>query len=85
MENIRNIVRRLKENRLAEANINYSELDHEDLIAMTQQGDQQAFEELVNQYSPLIDKQSRKFFVGGGTGDEEDVRQIATTAFWGLC
>lgn len=83
MSDINPIVKKLRESRrLREEQINYAELDHDILIQLAQQEDQQAFEELVSQYSPLIDKQSRKFFIGGGTGDEEDIKQIATMAFW---
>lgn len=82
MSSVNEIVKRLRESRLEEAKVKYSELDHDDLIDMAQEGDQRAFEELVRQYSPLIDKQSRRYFLDNGTGDKEDIKQIATIAFW---
>lgn len=82
MDSISNIVKRLRESRLSEARERYSKLDHDELIVMAQTGDQAAFEELLKQYNPIIQKQADKFFLDNGNGDRDDVTQVASLAFW---
>jgi len=82
MDSIRSIIKKLNENRLLEARASYKDMDHDDLIRMAQDGDQTAFEELLVQYDPLISKQARRYFFDAGSGDQEDVKQVASIAFW---
>lgn len=84
MNSINEIANRLLRRRLTEAKekIIYSELDHDDLITMAKQEDNKAFEELLRQYDPIISKQMRKYFLETGHGDSDDIRQMATIAFW---
>lgn len=80
MDSSRNIVRKLRENRLLAERKDYSKYSREELVQLAQEGDQLAIETLVKSHKDFIKKMSNKYFFDGG--DREDVEQLATIAFW---
>lgn len=80
MSSINDIVRKLRENRLLTEREDYSKKERDELIQLAQDGDQLAVETLINTHNDFINKMSSKYFLS--SGDKDDVRQIATIAFW---
>lgn len=52
------------------------------LILQARKGDQQAFEQLLDLYTPLIDSMTAKFCTALSAQDGEDLRQEALVAFY---
>lgn len=80
MNSSRDIVRRLRENRILAERKNYESMERNELIKLAQDGDQLAIETLVNTHQDFINKMSHKYFLD--TGDKDDVKQLVTIAFW---
>jgi len=80
MNSINNIVKKLRENRILNEREDYSKYPRDKLISLAQDGDQLAVETLISTHEDFIKRMSSKYFLG--SGDKEDVEQIATIAFW---
>lgn len=80
MDNIRNIVSRLRENRLLQEKEDYSKYSRDDLIDLAQSGDQLAMEILLKNHDNLIRMIARKYFTKGG--DQDDLYQVGSVGFW---
>lgn len=80
MSSINNIVKRLRENRILTERKDYEEYSRDELIALAQEGDQLAVETLVNTHKNFLRNATKKYFLR--TGDNDDLMQIATIAFW---
>lgn len=74
------IVRKLRENRILKERKDYSNYSRDELISMAKDGDQLAFETLVNSYRGIIKQRSSKYFLD--TQDRDDIEQLITIAFW---
>lgn len=80
MDSSRNIIKKLRENRLLAERTDYSKYSRDELIKLAQGGDQLATETLINSHKDFIRKMSSKYFLD--SGDSDDVEQLATIAFW---
>lgn len=80
MDSSRDIVRKLRENRILNERNNYEKMDRDELITLAQDGDQLALETLVNTHQDMIINYTRKYHLD--TGDFDDIKQYVTIAFW---
>lgn len=80
MSSINDIASKLRENKILRERAEYKEMSLNDVIARCQSGDRLAFEYLLKQYGPLINKLSSKYVMD--TQDRDDILQIASIGFW---
>ena len=81
MDSSRDIVRKLRENRILNERANYDKMEQDELIKLAKEGDQLAFSTLINQNQEFFYKMTKKY-VPEGTFDRDDILQIAEIAYW---
>lgn len=81
MDSSRNIIKKLRENKLLNEYKDYEGRKTEDLISRAQDGDQFATETLINRYMDLVRKMTYSKFSRTGS-DREDLQQVATMGLW---
>lgn len=81
MDSSRNIVRKLRENRLLNERKNYESMETKELIQLAKDGDQFAFNVLLDNHRDFLWRMTRKY-VPEGTFDSDDIMQHAEIAFW---
>lgn len=81
MDSSRDIVKRLRENRLLTERTNYEGKSTEELVNLAKDGDQLAFNTLINTHEEFFYKMTKKY-VAEGVFERDDILQIAEIAFW---
>lgn len=80
MSSINHIVKKLRENRILAERKDYKKYSRDELIDLAQDGDQLAFETLIDTHKDFLRRMTSKYFLV--TGDQDDLMQIASIGFW---
>lgn len=80
MNSIQNIVKKLRENKILNERKDYSEYSRDELIKLSQEGDQLAISTLITSHKDFLGRMSNKYILN--SGDKDDIEQLATIAFW---
>lgn len=81
MDSSRDIVRKLRENRILNERTDYKSKDTEELVKLAKDGDQLAFNTLIDTHEEFFYKMTKKY-VAEGVFERDDILQIAEIAFW---
>lgn len=76
-----NIVQKLRENRILNERTDYENKDTEELVKLSQDGDQLAFNTLIKTHDEFFYKMTKKY-ISEGIFEKDDILQIAEIAFW---
>lgn len=81
MDSSRDIVKKLRENRLLNERKEYEKMEDAELAKLAKEGDQFALRTLIEKYDNFFYRMTKKY-VPEDTFDRDDIRQTAEIAFW---